>query len=348
MSYFRENIQATSGYIPGEQPKNPDIIKLNTNENPYPPSAKSVEALHSYVIDNLRKYPEPVSQPVKEAAAKVLGVDTQEVLVGNGSDDILTVIFRSFAGEQDTIGWLNPSYSLYPILAEIQGANQRFVELDENFELPTDLAEQAKGCSLFLITNPNAPTTNSFCKEKIREFCKSFEGIVVIDEAYGDFAETNCLELYKEFPNVIVTRTFSKSYSLAGIRVGMAFANKELTAGMHKVKDSYNVNALSQTMAAAALLDVDYFEETINKIKATRARTEAELTKLGFKVNPSQTNFVFAIPPIDAAEYFQALNDRNIIIRYFKGGRTGKYVRITIGTDEEMDKFFAATKEILT
>ena len=148
----------------------------------------------------------------------------------------MTVIFRSFAGEEDTIGWLNPSYSLYPILAEIQGANQRFVELDDNFELPEDLAEQAKGCGLFLITNPNAPTTNSFCKEKIREFCKAFHGIVVIDEAYGDFAETNCLELYKEFQNVIVTRTFSKSYSLAGIRVGMAFANTEITAGMHKLK----------------------------------------------------------------------------------------------------------------
>lgn len=347
MSYFRENIQATSGYIPGEQPESQDIIKLNTNENPYPPSPKSVEALHSYMIDNLRKYPEPVSQPVKDAAAKVLGVDAKEVLVGNGSDDILTVIFRSFAGEKDTIGWLNPSYSLYPILAEIQGANQRFVELDDNFELPENLAEQAKGCSLFLITNPNAPTTNSFCKEKIREFCKAFDGIVVIDEAYGDFAETNCLELYKEFQNVIVTRTFSKSYSLAGIRVGMAFANTEITAGMHKVKDSYNVNALSQTMAAAALLDVDYFNETVSKIKATRSRTEAELKELGFDLKPSQTNFVFAIPPIDAAEYFEALNDRNIIIRYFRGGRTGKYVRITIGTDEEMDKFFKATREIL-
>ena len=347
MNYFRENIQSTSGYIPGKQPKNEDVIKLNTNENPYPPSPKSVEALNSYLIDNLRKYPEPVSQPVKDAAAQVLGVQTEEVLVGNGSDDILTVIFRSFAGEQDTIGWLNPSYSLYPILAEIQGAKQRFVELDENFELPDDLAERAKGCSLFLITNPNAPTTNSFCKNKIRQFCKEFDGIVVVDEAYGDFAETNCLELYTEFPNVIVTRTFSKSYSLAGIRVGMAFANRELTAGMHKVKDSYNVNALSQTMAAAALLDVDYFNETVSKIKATRSRTEKELTNLGFQVKPSQTNFVFAIPPIDAAEYFQALNDRNIIIRYFKGGRTGKYVRITIGTDEEMDRFFTATREIL-
>jgi histidinol-phosphate aminotransferase len=347
MSYFRENIEATSGYIPGEQPQSPSIIKLNTNENPYPPSPKSVEALNSYVIDNLRKYPEPVSQPVKDAAAKVLGVQTSEVLVGNGSDDILTVIYRSFAGEGDTIGWLNPSYSLYPVLAEIQGAQQRFVELDENFELPTDLAEQAKGCSLFLITSPNAPTTNSFCKKAIRAFCQSFEGIVVIDEAYGDFAETNCLEIYNEFPNVIITRTFSKSYSLAGIRVGMAFANKTLTAGMHKVKDSYNVNALSQTMAAAALLDVDYFNETVGKIKATRTRTEKELAQLNFKVVPSQTNFIFAIPPIDAAEYFNALKDKDIFIRYFKGGRTGKYVRITIGTDKEMDAFFKATKEIL-
>ncbi|MCM8535934.1 MAG: histidinol-phosphate transaminase [Lentisphaeraceae bacterium] len=347
MSYFRENIDAMSGYVPGEQPKTSNVIKLNTNENPYAPSSKAVEALNNYAIDNLRKYPEPVSQPVIDAAVKVLGVKANEVIVGNGSDDILTIIFRSFANEGDFTGWLDPSYSLYPVLADIQGAKHRFVELNEDFSLPENIAEQAKGCSVFFLTNPNAPTTNSFSKAKVREFCTDFEGIVVIDEAYADFSDENCLELYKEFPNVIVTRTFSKSYSLAGIRVGMAFANENLINGMLKVKDSYNVNALSQTMAAAALLDVDYFNETVSKIKATRARTEQQLTELNFKVCPSQTNFIFAEPPIEAATFFNALKEKNIFIRYFKGGKTGKYVRITIGTDEEMDAFFKATKEIL-
>ena len=348
MTYFRQNIEAMTGYAPGEQPQASRIIKLNTNENPYPPSPKAVEALRTFDTDALRKYPEPVSRPVIDAAVEVFGCTVNEVLVGNGSDDILTILIRSFASEKDTIGWLEPSYSLYPVLTDIQNAKHCNVSLEEDFSLPEDIAEQAKECSLFFLTYPNAPTANTFCKERIRQFCQDFDGIVVIDEAYGDFAKENCLEIYREFDNVVVTRSFSKSYSLAGLRVGLAFANESLINGMKKVKDSYNVNALSQAMAAAALRDQAYFSETVNKIKETRARVSAALKTLNFKVLNSETNFIFAIPPIDAAEYFDALKNEHIYIRYFKGDRTGKYVRITVGTNEEMDEFLEASKKILS
>jgi len=347
MSYFRTNIEAMTGYAPGEQPQAARIIKLNTNENPYPPSPKAVEALRTFETDVLRKYPEPVSRPVIDAAVDVFNCKAEEVLVGNGSDDILTILIRSFAGENDTIGWLEPSYSLYPVLTDIQNAKHCTVSLLEGFSLPEDIAEQAKECTLFFLTYPNAPTANTFCKEKIRQFCRDFDGIIVIDEAYGDFAEENCLDIYREFDNVVVTRSFSKSYSLAGLRVGLAFSNKTLIDGMKKVKDSYNVNALSQTMAAAALRDQEYFSETVSKIKATRKRISSELVSLGFTVLNSETNFIFAIPPIDAADYFEALKAEHIYIRYFKGERTGKYVRITVGTDEEMDEFIEVSKKIL-
>ncbi len=347
MAYFRKNVEAMSGYTPGEQPSAARIIKLNTNENPYPPSPQAVKALKDYSTESLRKYPEPFSRPVIDAAVEVFGCSSAEVLVGNGSDDILTILIRSFASENDTIGWLHPSYSLYPVLAEIQNTKQRYVELEDDFSLPSNIASQAEGCSLFFLTCPNAPTANSFDKENIRRFCREFTGIVVIDEAYGDFADENCFELYREFDNVVVTRSFSKSYSLAGIRVGMAIANKELISGMAKVKDSYNVNALSQAMAAAALRDQSYFKETVSKILATRERISNELTKLNFEVLPSQTNFIFAAPPIDAATFFASLKERNIFVRYFKGERTERFIRITVGTEEEMNEFIDAVGEIL-
>ena len=309
MTYFRKNVEAMSGYTPGEQPQADRIIKLNTNENPYPPSPRAVEALKNFATDTLRKYPEPFSRPVIDAAVEVFGISDKEVLIGNGSDDILTILIRSFAGEDDTIGWLHPSYSLYPVLAEIQGSKQLYVELNEDFSLPDDIAIKAMECSLFFLTCPNAPTANTFDKDRIRNFCKDFSGVVVIDEAYGDFADENCLELFREFDNVVITRSFSKSYSLAGIRVGMAVANEKIISGMLKVKDSYNVNALSQTMAAAALRDQDYFRETVAKIKVTREKTSESLRELGFEVLPSQTNFIFAVPPIPAADFFEALNN---------------------------------------
>ena len=347
MSYFRPNIEAMSGYTPGEQPQVNRIIKINTNENPYPPSPKAVEALKNLDCFTLRRYPEPISQPVINAACEVYGCAKNEVIVGNGSDDILTILFRSFAGENDTAGSLDPSYSLYPVLSNIQGATFRKISLTENFDLPEDLAEQAEGCSLFFITCPNAPTANVFDQEKIKDFCRKFNGIVVIDEAYADFAEQNCLEFYKEFDNVVITRTLSKSYSLAGIRLGLAFANPTLIGGMLKVKDSYNVNALSQTMAEQALLDQEYFKECTEKILATREMTAKALEELGFEVLPSQTNFRFVLPPVNALTYFEELKKRHIFTRYFKDERISKYVRVSIGTEEEMQEFLSATKEII-
>ena len=347
MSYFRADIEAMQGYTPGEQPKGRELVKLNTNENPFPPSQAVVDAIRNYPFEELRKYPTPYSDPIRDAASEVYELKKTEVIAGNGSDDILTILFRSFVAEGDTVGWLDPSYSLYPVLANIQGGEHLTVPLNSDFSLPNDLAEQAKGAKLFFITRPNAPTGNAFEKDRLRKFISSFEGIVVIDEAYADFCDDNCLEMIHEFPNIIVTRTLSKSYSLAGIRAGLAFANETLIYGMHKVRDSYNVNGLTQAAAAAALLDRKAFDFNTAAVKATRARTGIALEEMGFQVSPSQANFFFCIPPMEAEVFTLAVREEGFLIRYFSTPGIDQYVRISIGSDAEMDEFLEVTKQIL-
>ena len=347
MSYFRADIEAMEGYTPGEQPKGRTLVKLNTNENPFPPSPKVVEAIRNYPFEELRKYPTPFSDPVRDAAAKVYGLSKNQVIAGNGSDDILTILFRSFVGEGDTVGWLNPSYSLYPVLANIQGGKHLTVDLNDDFSLPEDLSEQAQGSKLFFITRPNAPTGNAFEKVRVKNFISSYQGVVVIDEAYADFCEDNCLDLIDAFPNVVVTRTLSKSYSLAGIRAGLAFSNENLILGMHKVRDSYNVNGLTQEAAAAALLDQEYFESCTKSVLRTRDKTFDALQKMGFDVKPSQANFFFCIPPMDAQLFTEKVKLGGFLIRYFKMPGIDNFVRISIGSDIEMDQFLELTKTII-
>lgn len=344
---FRPNIQAMSGYVPGEQPKGKVYIKLNTNENPYPPSAKAIEALNNFDTDRLRRYPTPASDPLVEAAAKVYGLKNSNVIAGNGSDDILNVIFRAFLDTDETAAWLDPSYSLYPVLCDIQGAKYKGIELDEKFEIPSDALEQAKDCKIFFITRPNAPTGNLFPKEEVENICANFNGIVIIDEAYGDFAEDNCIDLIQKYDNVIVTRTFSKSYSLAGMRIGLGLASEAIISGLHKVRDSYNVNFLSQVIGEAALLDQDYFNECTAKIIKTREWVEEALYDMGLVIIPSQTNFIFAKTPIEASIAFEKLRDAGYLVRYFSTERCKEYLRVSIGTDEEMKGFCQALKTIL-
>ena len=348
MSYFRKEIDGMSGYVPGEQPKGMTFIKLNTNENPYPPSPEVEKLLKNFDFSRLRLYPDPICDELRETAAALYGVGTENIIAGNGSDDILTIAIRSFTSDKKPLACLTPSYSLYKVLARIQGAPCREIKLESDFSLPGDLLEQASGAGLFIFARPNAPTGNSFPMESIEKFCAGFNGAVMIDEAYADFADDNCMGLVGKYPNVIICRTFSKSYSLAGARLGLAVASPEIIDGMMKVKDSYNVNMLTQKIAAAAMRDQAYFKEVTGKIRNTRRRLADELKKSRFTVMESQTNFLFVSPPDkDGERYYKFLRENLILVRYFPGGATGPYVRITVGTDEETDKLLDATSKYI-
>jgi histidinol-phosphate aminotransferase len=348
-SKFRPAIDAMAGYVPGEQPKDKQYVKLNTNENPYPPSPKVAEALKSLDPGDFRRYPDPISDDLRDAAAAAFGVSREWILAGNGSDDILTIAVRSFVDQGGRVAAMDPSYSLYPVLAEIQGASHLAVPLESDFSLPSNLLEQIEGADIFFLTRPNAPSGNTYPLETIERICRGFAGVVFIDEAYADFADDSCLHLAKAFDNVIVSRTLSKSYALAGLRVGFAVAAPVLVDGMMKVKDSYNLNRVSQVLGAAALRDPGYLDAIVGRIKATRERTGEALFARGFEVVPSQANFLFARPKagIAAEKLFTMLRARGILVRYFGGSvRTREYLRITVGTDTEMDRLIEALDDI--
>lgn len=345
--YVRPNIARMAGYTPGEQPRERTYVKLNTNENPYPPSPQVGKALSEFDVTKLRLYPDPLACEFREEIANQQGLDESWVICGNGSDDLLTIAVRTFVNQGAGIAYPQPSYSLYPVLGEIQGATLTKIDLDEEFNLPADATEQADGTALFFIARPNAPTGKACPLDIVRNIATDYEGILFIDEAYADFAEDDCINLVKEFDNIVVSRSLSKSYSLAGIRFGYALAQPALINEMFKVKDSYNVNALSQTLALAAVRDQVTFRKNHNRVCKTRSRIRACLEELGFDTLPSQTNFLFTKPPIDAPHYVRQLREAGILIRYFPGPRTGNYVRITVGTDEEMDLLIEATRNIL-
>ena len=345
------------GYTPGEQPKIKSLIKLNTNENPYPPSPAVLNFLKNADYEKLRLYPDPMADQLRTEIANLYGYKKENILAGNGSDDILTIAIRSFVSENEKIGCFEPSYSLYPVLARIQNAQTVKVTLTEedNFEFPRELLDtksntfaSIKDVKVFFLTRPNAPTGTAYDINLIERFCAIFKGIVFIDEAYADFAEESCVNLVKEYQNVIIGRTLSKSYSLAGIRLGWAIADEKIIEGMIKVKDSYNINYITQQLAIAAINDQPYLRSTIKKIITTRKFLSESLSNLGFKVIPSQSNFLFASPPgNDGEQLFKTLRKHNIIVRYFPGEITGKYIRITIGTKDDIDKLVSVCRDLL-
>jgi histidinol-phosphate aminotransferase len=357
MTYFRKNIEEMQGYIPGEQPKTQSLIKLNTNENPYPPSPKVAECLNSVDYDKLRLYPDPAADKLREVIAKLYVYHRENIIIGNGSDDILTIAMRSFVGEKEKVACFETTYSLYPVLAKIQNAVIAKIPLSEkdNFEFPIQLLDDKsklflsiKDAKLFFITRPNAPTGTVFDIGLVEKFSSIFKGIIFIDEAYADFAETTCIDLVKKYPNVIIGRTLSKSYSLAGIRLGWGVANETVINGMMKVKDSYNINYITQKIAISALEDQFYFKKTISTIKKTRDHLSEKLINVGFKVIPSQSNFIFVSPPNgNGKELFEYLRKNNILVRYFPGKLTGMYMRITIGTDQQIDKLYCYCKNFI-
>ena len=346
MITLRKNIAEMAGYVPGYQPEDAaSYIKLNTNENPYPPSPHVIDAIAKEAGEGLRRYPDAASRLAREEAGKLYGFDPSWIIMANGSDEVLNNLIRAFAGEGEEIAYVHPSYSYYGTLAEIQGARVRTFGLTEQFE-PAGIPD-AYDCRLFFLTNPNAPLGFTYTQRYIAELAGRLSGVLVVDEAYADFAEENSLELVRSIENVVVTRTFSKSYALAGMRLGMAIARPEVIGALNKIRDHYNLDRLAQAAAAAALSDQKYFLESVGKIKETRGWFSAELEKIGYHVIPSSGNYVFATPPDrNGARVYQGLYDRRILVRHFTDPVLSRGLRISIGTMEEMERTVQALREI--
>jgi histidinol-phosphate aminotransferase len=347
---LRPNIRAMRGYTPGEQPRDGGFIKLNTNESPYPPSPRVFEALREALTgDRLRKYPDPVGTAFRQTAGRVLGVDPDGILIGNGSDDILTILTRAFVPEGGLVASPTPSYLLYRTLAELQGARLQTVPFNADWSLPSPWP--VADAHLTFLANPNSPSGTVVLSCQRAELLSRLRGPLVIDEAYADFADDNALAEVRSQGGdgkLIVTRSLSKSYALAGVRFGFAVTTPALVRELVKVKDSYNCDVLSLTAAAAALEDQAYLRATRAKILATRSRMLGELPKLGFAVCPSQANFVWCRRddrPVKAI--YEALKSRGILVRYMLYEGYGDGLRISVGTDAEIDRLIDELRRLV-
>lgn len=356
-------VRALAPYVHGEQPRGSNVIKINTNEAAYPPSPRVMAALKDFDPERLRLYPDASFTELRAALAKLSHAEEECIFVGNGSDEILSLMTDAFVEDDEAIGTLDPSYSLYRTLAGIRGVKWTPIADPYVKRIP-----DCKGkVALVYITNPNNPTGTMIPPAAIASFAKRFRGVVVVDEAYVHYARTNCMSLAtaKSNRNVIVMRTFSKAYSLAGLRVGYCVGPKDLIDALYKIKDSYNVDAIAQALALAAVKDQKGLKATLKKVLATRKWFIAELVKRGWDVLPAEANFIFARPPVAAGKreegrgkrkedaravaqrLFETLRARNIFIRYFKGPKTGDRVRISIGTDAQMKRVLREIDNIL-
>lgn len=347
---WTKNLRNIEPYVPGEQSKDKNIVKINANENPYPPSPKAAKVLKNFDTNKLRFYPSANSTKLKEAIAKYYKVDVSNVFVGNGSDDVLAVAFQSFFNSDKPIVYPDLTYSFYPVWCSLFGIKYKNYPVGDDFRInPEDYKEKNGGV---VIPNPNAPTSlgeGLDFVEKILNYNQ--DSVVIIDEAYVDFGGTSSIPLIDKYENLLVTGTFSKSRSLAGLRIGFAIGSKALIDVMEAVKNSYNsytVDSLSIEMGAASIEDDEYFKSTCKKVIKTRERVTLELKKLGFDVLDSQTNFIFATHnKHNMKSLFEYLKTQKVFIRYFSLPRIENYVRITIGTNEEMDIFLEKTKEFI-
>jgi histidinol-phosphate aminotransferase len=356
--YFQAELYNLAPYTPGEQPKSTrKIVKLNTNENPYPPSPKIKKAIKNILSKGLlRKYSNPISSDVIREIAKLHKIPESNIMVTNGSDEGLAILFRATLGQGQIALMPYPTYSLYPVLTNLQlnGARIERVELKKDFHFDFTKLNNYKNpkARLMAFANPNAPTSILEPKTEIIELIKSFDGIVLCDEAYIDFAPkgSSLISEVKNLDNLVVSRTFSKSYGLAGLRVGYLVSNPENISQLMKIKDSYNLGMLEQAIAVAALQDQTYFKGTIKKILASRKKLTADLKKLGFEVLDSHTNFLFVKPPdrISAEEIFLYLKEREVYIRYFSDKFCKDYIRITIGTEKENKILLSKIKQAIT
>ena len=349
MTLLRPNIAAMQGYVPGFQPDDAATwIKLNTNENPYPPSPRVVAAILAELGTDgasLRTYPSASSQQLREAAGKLYGFDPSWIIMANGSDEVLNNLIRACAGEGQDVGYVHPSYSYYSTLAEIQGAAVCTYGLTDEFRIAA-FPEHYHGRAFFL-TTPNSPLGFAFPLKYIEELAQNCGGLLVIDEAYADFADGNALELVRRYANVVVTRTLSKSYALAGMRLGLAIARPEIIAALDKIRDHYNLDRLAQAACVAALQDQPYFRESCRRIIETREWFSRELTASGYQVIPSQANFVFASPPDrNGKRVYDGLYARKILVRLLSDPLLSHGLRISIGTRSEMEETLTALKSI--
>ena len=344
--FLRPSIRAMAGYTPGEQPQGEGFVKLNTNENPYGPSPRVLTAIEAAMCgDRLRKYPDPLGTAFRQIAGRVFDVDPDAILIGNGSDDVLTIATRAFVPEGGLVVSPAPSYLLYQTLAEIQGARFQAVPYTADWQLSTPWP--APSANLTLVANPNSPTGTCVSLAGLERLARELRGILVVDEAYVDFADANAMSLAR-LPNVIVTRTLSKSYGLAGLRFGFAVASPPLVGELVKVKDSYNCDVLSLAGATAALEDQEHLRTTRAKIIATRLRLIEALRRLGFNVLPSQANFVWARrPDRPVREIFEELKRRHVLVRYMTYAGHGDGLRISVGTDAEIDRLLEELKTIV-
>lgn len=347
--YLRKNIAALAGYVPGEQPWDGTIIKLNTNENPYPPSPRVLSQLRRAVDRSLRLYPEPLSESLRSLAAGIYRVGPENILMGNGSDELLSMVVRCFVGKEDQVVYPVPTYTLYDTLVAIQEGKTATFDFPPDFALPEALYTQE--AALAFLCNPNSPSGTLIPLAAIERLARCFPGVVVVDEAYIDFAlgeSISAIPLVRSFPNLIVLRSFSKSFSLAGMRIGLAFAPAEIVSGMIKVKDSYNLNRLSIVSAKAALEDLDWMERNVERIQNTRARLTRGLQRLGFTVYPSHANFVLARRPAEELRgLYEELKKRKILVRYFDLPALRDTIRITVGTPRETKILLRELKAIL-
>lgn len=349
MTYARPEILAMDGYTPGEQPQAGKFIKLNTNENPYPPSPAVERAVLGALQRGLQRYPDPMANAFRIRAAELHGLPGKEwVLCGNGSDDLLTILTRTFVGAGELLRLPYPSYILYRSLAQIQGACWQEVNFAADWSLPAAFAASAPGLKLAFLPNPNSPTGTMVGREAILALAEQLPCPLVVDEAYVDFAEFDCVSLVQQCEKIIVSRTLSKSYGLAGLRFGYVLAQPRLIEQLVKVKDSYNCDALSIAAATAAIDDQTWLAENRRKVLATRERLAAGLAQLGFSVLPSQANFVWCEHPEKAAKpLYEALKDQRVLVRYmnYPGWREG--LRISVGDDSQIDALLSLLKQLV-
>lgn len=346
MGYFRENVERAKAYEPGFQPKQKDVIKLNTNENPYLPSPDVMKVLAEITPEKLRRYPDPLGNEFRQAAAEINNVEPDYIMCCNGGDELLSMAFRAFCDQNRPVAYPVPTYSLYPVLANLQNCKAIEIPFDDEFNLPPRLA--GTGAALTIVCNPNAPTGSFIGVGEIASLADELSGVLLIDEAYVDFAEENCAGLVRDFDNVIILRSMSKGYCLAGLRFGYAIAKPALIAGLMKVKDSYNVDAIAIAVATAAIKDQRYFKENVEKVKRDRQELTEQLRALDFDVPSSFADFVLAKSNYPASEIYDKLVQRNIYVRYFDLPGLGDKLRITVGTKEQNRKLLSALKEILS
>lgn len=349
MGLVRDNILAMTGYVPGEQPLDTQVIKLNTNENPYPPSPRALDAIAAVTAEQLRRYPSPDAMAFRQAAARVHGVSPDMILATNGGDELLAMVFRACVGEGQNVAWLDPSYSLYPVLARMQAARQMILPYNisgTTWELPDAIF--GLDAKLLLIVNPNAPSGTFIGMDTLSRIISGFSGLVLVDEAYVNFAPHSALPLVGKFPNLVLLRSMSKGYGLAGLRFGYAIGQVEVLRQLHKVRDSYPCDALAIAAATAAIEDQTYARGTWERVKTERQWIRSQLVTMGYSMPESHANFVLARVPAgtDARALYEQLKARNILVRYFAlPGLTDK-LRITIGSPEQNRALVAALQQI--